>query len=239
MTTLTAPAPTAAPAPAGHAPAGSRVVPVGRRLGAVALVTGAALNTAEAVLNGLLVEGDGVAERLDAIDAHPVLSSTHLVVGTLAVPLMAVGFLAAAHLTRRGAPRLSAVAAPALLAGMAGFLGLHALMLVDAIAAGLPDRAAAVALLEAMRASAWGALVLGPFLLGCVVGMGTLVAALWRSRAVPRWVAVTWGAFLVLDFGAQGATGPVDPHWLFLAGAVGVAARLLRTDDARWTGASA
>ena len=39
--------------------------------------------------------------------------------------------------------------------------------------------------------------------------------------------------FLVLDFG-QFPTGPVDPHWLFVAAAVGVAAAIARRTDREW-----
>ncbi len=45
---------------------------------------------------------------------------------------------------------------------------------------------------------------------------------LFRTPDVARWVPVCWALFLPLDLLAAGAA-PVDPHWLFLAGAVGVA----------------
>jgi hypothetical protein len=42
--------------------------------------------------------------------------------------------------------------------------------------------------------------------------------------------------FIVLDFGPF-STGPIDPHWLFLAVAVGVTVVIAkRTDRQWWTG---
>jgi hypothetical protein len=61
-----------------------------------------------------------------------------------------------------------------------------------------------------------------PFLLGMFGGVATLTLGLFRSAGVPRWVPACWALFLPLDLLAAGA-GPVDPHWLFLAGAVGIA----------------
>ena len=64
--------------------------------------------------------------------------------------------------------------------------------------------------------------LVAPFLLGMFGGVATLTVGLLRSAGVPRWVPACWALFLPLDLFAAGAT-PVDPHWLFLAGAVGVA----------------
>ena len=53
---------------------------------------------------------------------------------------------------------------------------------------------------------------------------------------VPRWIPGLWMLFIVWDF-TIGAVGPVDPHWLYLAGAVGLAAHLVRRGTAARAGA--
>ena len=72
-----------------------------------------------------------------------------------------------------------------------------------------------------------GLLFLLPFLAGCALGLLLLVVALLRSPDMPRWIPVAWLVFLVLDFAVRPG-GPVDPHWLFLAGSVGLAVRVAR-----------
>ena len=57
-----------------------------------------------------------------------------------------------------------------------------------------------------------------------------------RTRVVPIWIPVVLLLFLVLDFG-RFPTGPVDPHWLFVAASFGIAALIAkRTDRQWWTG---
>jgi hypothetical protein len=53
---------------------------------------------------------------------------------------------------------------------------------------------------------------------------------------VPRWIPATWVAFIVLDF-SIGAVGPVDPHWLYFLGAVGLAVHLARDGGRAWANA--
>jgi hypothetical protein len=108
-------------------------------------------------------------------------------------------------------------------AGTLGFLGMHVLMLVKYALAGMDDRSAAVAVLEHLDAAPLLLLIV-PFLLGMFGGVATLTVGLFRSAGIPRWVPACWALFLPLDLFAAGA-GPVDPHWLFLAGAVGIAVR--------------
>ena len=67
-----------------------------------------------------------------------------------------------------------------------------------------------------------------PFMVGAVLGMLTLTLGLLvKSAGVPRWIPALWLAFIVLDF-SIGAVGPVDPHWLYLVGAVGLAHHITR-----------
>lgn len=214
---------------------GARVVPVGRRLAVAGLVVGATLNTAEAVLGQLLPERpEAVADQLAGVAEHTVLFGTRAVVGTLAVPFMAVAFLAAARVLATRAPRTALASGALLLAGMWGFLGVHVVGLLQLPASRAEDLGAAAGVLEAAQADpVLGALFMLPFLAGCTAGMVVLTTGLLRTGAVPRWIPACWLAFIVLDF-TVGAVGPVDPHWLFLAGALGLAAHVARTGDAAW-----
>ncbi len=52
------------------------------------------------------------------------------------------------------------------------------------------------------------------------------------SLALLGMAVVGWLLFIVVDF-TVGAVGPVDPHWLFLAGSVGAAVAVLRSSSRR------
>ncbi len=232
MTSTSTAAATSTPAAArtsGAAPATPSSAPVGRRTAVVALVVGAALNTAEAVLGQLLPERpDTVAEQLRLVAENSTLYTVRAVVGTLAVPFMAVAFLAASRVLAARARRAGAVAGALLLAGMWGFLGIHVLGLLQ-VPASRGDVAANAAVLQAAeREPLLGVLFLLPFLAGVVLGLLVLTVGMLRTGVVARWIPAAWLAFLALDF-TVGSVGPVDPHWLFLAGAVGLAAALHRS----------
>lgn len=194
------------------------------RVGPAALVAGATGNLASAVLVPLLGERpDGLAAQVAAVAEQPVAFAAVMGVGTLALPPLAVGLVWAARLLRPRLRRTSAVAAGLLAAGMWGLFGIHLLALAQLPAALAADRAAAVGVLTALETSpVLPVLVFVPFLAGCVLGIATLGVALLRTGVVARWIPLCWLAFLVLDFGV-GRVGPVDPHWLFLAGAIGFA----------------
>jgi hypothetical protein len=125
-------------------------------------------------------------------------------------------------LVRPHAPRTARIGAALTFAGTLGFLGMHALMLVTYSLAGMEDRTAALAALEHLETAPILLVLVAPFLLGMFGGVATLTFGLFRSAGVPRWVPACWALFLPLDLLAAGS-GPIDPHWLFLAGAVGIA----------------
>lgn len=213
--TLLAPAATA---PAATVPAR----PLLTRSGAAALVAGAALNTGQAVLLHALSSGKAPADKLADVDAHPVGMLVMVLGGLAGVVLLLAGFTALARGLRPHAPRAARVGGALTTVGTLGFLGMHVVMLVTYALAGHDDRAEAVAVLEHVDRAPVLLVVFAPFLLGMFGGLAAFVVALVRSRVVARWVPAVWGAFLVLDLVAAGRS-PVDPHWLFLAGAVGLA----------------
>ncbi len=224
------------PSPTATAPGGLPRSTTGRRLVAGAVLAGAALNTAEAVLAQLLPpRPEDLRDQLAGVAEHTALYGTRAVIGTLAVPLLAVAFVATARLLAPRARRTAIAAGSLLLAGMWGFLGVHVVGLLQLPASATGDLDAAARVLASFEASpVLGGLFLLPFLAGTVLGMLVLTVGLLVTGALPRWIPAAWLVFILVDF-SVGAVGPVDPHWLFLAGATGIAAHLLRAPDATRT----
>jgi len=225
MTTTALPTTTHAPA----ADAGAHRTTIGWRAGAVALALGAALNTAQAALGQVLGERpDAVADQIALANERTGLVAAGVLVGTVAVPFMAVGFLAAAQELRRRAPRTAYVAATFLLLGMWGFLAMHVAEVVQLVAMLEPGGREAALWMDGLESEPLLGVLFGfPFMIGCVVGMVTLSIGMLVTNVVPRWIPALYLVFIVLDF-SVGAVGPVDPHWLYLAGALGLATHLVR-----------
>lgn len=216
--------------------AAARPAPFGRRTAVVALTVGAVLNLAEALIGRAVGQGGSVADSLDAWAAEPALAATGLVLGTIAVPFLLLGLIAMAQLVRPRMPRLGATAMVLALAGGLGFFGIHAVSIIDYAAIDQPDREAVVTLIESAQSSPLALLVLVPFLLGMAGSVLLTSIGYLRTRVVAIWIPVVLLLFLVLDFGGF-PTGPVDPHWLFVAASFGVAVTIAkRTDRQWWTG---
>lgn len=200
---------------------------IGWRLGAASLVVGATGNTAQAVLSQLLGERpESITEQVALANEHPTLLTAMAVVGTVAVPFMAIGFLAAAQELGRRARKTSLAAGTLLVLGMWGFLAIQIAMVLSTIALRDPDGRSTAAFLEELGSHPLTGVLFGaPFMIGCVAGMLTLTIGLLVKGGVPRWIPAAWLVFIVLDFGI-GRVGIVDPHWLYLAGAVGLATHL-------------
>jgi hypothetical protein len=90
-----------------------------------------------------------------------------------------------------------------------------------------------VALIESAQSSSLGLLIVLPFMLGLVGSVLLTSIGYLRTRVVPIWIPVVLLLFLVLDFGGF-PTGPVDPHWLFVAASLGVAVAVARRTDRQW-----
>lgn len=216
-----------------------RPAPIGRRTAVAALAIGATLNLAEALIGRVVGQSGSVSETLAAVEQRPTLAAIGLALGTVAVPFLLLGIVAMAQLIRPRMPRLGATVAVLALVGTFGFFGIHAVSVVDAAAVDQPDRAAMVALIEAAQQSSLGALIVLPFLVGMAGAVLLASIGFLRTRVVPIWIPVVLVLFLVLDFGPF-STGPVDPHWLFLAASLGLAAEVAkRTDRQWWTGRTA
>lgn len=240
MTSTIAGTASASTTPAGTIPAGTTPRPFGPALAAAALVLGAAGNTAQAVMTQVLGGRPETLEEQVALAAgSPSLVTAMSVSGTLALPFMALGFVAAAHLLARRARRTGRVAGTLLVLGMWGFLGLQltGLLQIRALLDGESGLAAATWMQNLQSDPLLGVLFALPFFAGTVLGMLVLtVGLLVKGAGVPRWVPGVWLVFIVLDF-TVGAVGPVDPHWLYLLGAVGLAHHVTRDGGRAWKNA--
>ncbi len=196
------------------------------RVAAGALVVGAVLNLVEPTLQQIAGRTGGTTtDWFRLFDTAPGLSLASVLAGTLAVPFLLVGLQGVAARLRDAAPRTARAGGLLTLVGTLGFFGLHVLLLAN-LAAVDADRAAATAVLDHLRESPLvGLVVVLPFLVGMFGGVLTLAVGLLRTRVVPRWAAVLWLVFLPLDLAVGQATA-VDPHWLFVLGAVGIARSL-------------
>lgn len=227
---------TAAPVSTATADTSRRAtIPFGHRFAAAALVLGATGNTVEPLLGRIVGDRpDAPADQIRLYAEHPVLITTLMLVGTLAVPLMTVGFIAAARMLHRRARRTAWVAGSLLVVGMWGFLGMHTLDLIGRAAISQAQATAAGFLSNEVYDDTLLNVVFGqPFFVGAVAGMLTLTIGLLVTGAVPRWIPACWLVFILLDF-SIGAVGPADPHWLYLAGAVGLAVHLARDRGRAW-----
>ncbi len=207
--------------------------PIGRRTAVVALTVGATLNLAEALIGRIVGQSPSVAGNLDALSARPTLAAAGLILGTIAVPFMLVGFVAMAQMFRPRMPKLGTTAMVLGFLGSLGFFGVHAVGVVDFAAIDQPDRQAMVALIEATQSSSLGLVIVMPFMLGLVGCVLLTVIGYLRTRVVAIWIPVVLLAFLVLDFGGF-PVGPVDPHWLFVAAAMGLAVTIAKRTDRQW-----
>ena len=215
-----------------------RPAPWGAGLAIAGLVIGAAGNTAQAVLGQFVDRPEKVADQIVLANEHPTLVTAMCVAGTVAVPFMAVGFLSAARFLRGTMRRTGTVAAVLLMLGMWGFMAVQTSELVQLAAMLDPEGGAAARYLDGMDSSVLlGVLFGAPFMIGCFFGLITLsIGLLVKGAGVPRWIPASWLAFILLDF-LVGSVGPVDPHWLYLLGAVGLAVHLGRDGGRAWRNA--
>ena len=217
-----------------------RTVPFGATLAAAGLVLGSGGNTLQPLLGQILGgRPETVAEQAVLARERTGLVTAMSLSGTLAVPFMAIGFIAAAHLLARRARKTGIIAGTLLVLGMFGFMAVQTTELVQITA--LLDGAKGISAAEWMQGldsqPLLGVVFGFPFMIGCVFGMLTLtIGLLVKGAGVPRWIPAAWLVFILLDF-SIGAVGPIDPHWLYFVGAVGLAHHVLRDGGRAWRNA--
>jgi hypothetical protein len=163
-------------------------------------------------------------DKLGQVSAHESAMAWANVMDVLGLLLLPPAVVLVAWLAYRGAPRL------ALAGGVLAFLGYISLSAVtagDALLTGAvdaPDRAAAVALVDAYWKTGPAVTLLTVYLLGHLLGLLLLGAALWRSRRVPTWVGAAVVALVPLEIAEQvlGNHGPGVVGYLLVAAAFAV-----------------
>jgi hypothetical protein len=177
------------------------------------------------------------AQQMQTTAAHlgeVNLSNNLVLLQILIVPAM----IYTARLARRGAPKLAffggGLSALAWLAGLMAFAGTGVVVYHAATAA---DQSAIAGVLDkAFNDPVIGILTL-VFVLGHVVGMVLLGAALWRSHAVPVWAAVLFLLFPIVHLAAHiiGSVALDDGSAVLLVVAAMVCGvQLLRLPNAEW-----
>jgi hypothetical protein len=222
---------------AASAPETPRDVRRTRRLLAAVLLPVPAV--AVAVLRGIwpAFSASDTAGALAAIAGNPVAEEAVVWLSTVMALTMVPAVLAAARLARRRRPTLAMVAVGVNLVAYLGATPLYAGDLMALVAARPEyDQAQLVPYLDAVAAHPASAIGLGGFVLGHIVGMILLGAALWRI--IPRWASAALIVSQPLHFIAFIVLGwqPLDASaWaLTAAGFVACSIAILRTPDSDW-----
>jgi hypothetical protein len=159
-----------------------------RRLAAAVLLPIAPLSVAVLRLIWPAFSAPDTAASLDAAAAHPAAQQTVVWLGMLMTLTMVPAVLAAARLARRRRPMLAMLAAGINLAAYLGGIAVTTTDLQTLIAARGYDHATIVPYLDAVNAHPTTSLGLGLFVIGHIVGMILLGAALWRI--IPVWASI-------------------------------------------------
>ncbi len=208
-----------------------------RVLGATCLVAGALAAVAYQLVTPVDAGSSNVTRQLAEIDANRTAMNLALIFGGFGL-LLIPAVLFAAGIARRHTPALATAA------GAIAFLGYLCGTVVTlgdpllSAAAGVADRAAAVALVEAFWSNGLVVVMLTVYVLGRSAGMIMLGAALWRARVVPGWAAAGLIVATPVEVGgvisgAGHATGALA-YGLVAMALVLCALRLLRTPNDGW-----
>jgi hypothetical protein len=191
----------------------------GGRLAAIAtLVLGASFQVAAFAT---IPDFDETDERLRWIGEHTTRADISKVFDVLAMPFLLGGVLVYVLLSRRRSPRLAYAGGALLGLGMVGLSMIQGLETLEFALAG-DSRFDPGALAKAVDdLSTPPAIVVGIMFLGGVLfGLLVTVAALWRSRAVPRGAVVLILVFIVTDIALQ---RPLIGHVIALVAAAWIA----------------
>jgi hypothetical protein len=208
-----------------------------RRLLAAALLPVPAVAVAVLRLVWPAFSASDTAGALAAIAKHPTAQEAVVWLGTLMALTMVPAVLAAARLARRRRPTLAMIAAGVNLIAYLGATPLYASDLLAQVAARPEyDQARLVPYLDAVTAHPASGVGFGAFVLGHIVGMILLGAALWRI--IPRWASIALIVSQPLHVVAYVVLGvqPLDGFaWaLTAAGFVACSLAVLRTPDSDW-----
>lgn len=144
---------------------------------------------------------DGYDARLSAIDEAGTGASVSAFLFTATQLPWIVAVVGIAWLAHRGSPRFATLGGTLAVLGGFGHAAFGGAMLVTVLMArDAADRPVMADLLESIESSPLLVPFMAAGLLGTVLGILFLGVALWRSRAVARWVPLVLWAFLVVEF---------------------------------------
>ena len=208
-----------------------------RRLLAAALLPVPAVAVAVLRLVWPAFSATDTAGALAAIAEHPAAEEAVVWLSTVMALTMVPAVLAAVRLARRRRPALAMAAAGVNLVAYLGATPLFAGDLMAQVAARPEyDQAQLVPFLDAVNAHPASGVGVGAFVIGHIVGMILLGAALWRI--IPRWASAALIVSQPLHFVAYVVLGlqPLDAFsWALTAvGFIACSVAVLRTPDSDW-----
>jgi hypothetical protein len=135
---------------------------------------------------------DDARTAFDKLVAAPTFDAAQLWGGPLVAPFVLAGVLAVLWVSRRRSPVLTTVAGVLCVLGYAALVsgGSPATVIVSEVAAGRVDPEVGYRLSAATNALAQPTAAVSIFVIGHLLGTVLLGIALWRSRRVPRWIAL-------------------------------------------------
>lgn len=184
-------------------PASTRDLPFTGRtrwLAAASFLTGALLQLAEFLLEP---QSSTTAGRIDWWLANPGRMDFSQAAGIAAIPFLLLGAAMMWRLARADSPKLAGIALVVIATAMIGLGVVHGIELGARWAAIAGNSGAAQAVLDANDPRVPGIVTVVMFLPMAVIGNLLMAVALFRSRFVPRAVAIGLAAFVILDFVAD------------------------------------
>jgi hypothetical protein len=176
-------------------------------------------------------DGDAdVATTVAGIEAHPGRALVSMLVGLLFVMFLPPATAALAWVTRRRAPRLTAVGASLTLLGLlTGFATLPAGTNIAWIA---EQKDLDLGIIQTLDDALWAQPASGVgiilFLAAITIGLPLLGIALWRSKAAPKWMAICLIVGMATHMFTPGHVAQGIGLLIGAVGFVGVSRALLR-----------
>jgi hypothetical protein len=183
----------------------------GRVAGAATLVLAAGVPLVSHVIQPTL---PGTEDAVAWAASDPEMAELTKLLDVLALPFLFGAALVYVLLSRQGSPRLAHAGGVLLGCGLVGLSAVEGYEALAVTLAGDPrtDRNGLVAALDQTEGAA-AALMLVLLLGGALVGTLLLAAALWRSGAVPREIAVLVPLPILVDVVVTEGLG-IGPHWV-------------------------
>lgn len=193
---------------------------------AVLLVLAPVCDVTESALSPLT--NTSTAADVAAIGAHQTRFAVSVLVGALGTTLFLLALLGLMSLTVARAPRLSRIGAGFVTICMLGWMGVRMgqAFELEGVRSGLPHQVTGRLVDHAMT-NPIGGVLLAAFLLGNVLGMLAVAAAVWRA-GLPRPAAVLLLVFPFADLALESSVGSVPAHLLLLVALAWIAGALLK-----------